>query len=207
MSLHTRNRRKKLESQGVIFGPKITPKYTRHKKVHHYKESDLWFTKGQMNDMFNQKQAQILDELMEWKQKHQYPNFVPKDWTDCYKLPLHLDNYCSYVWTDDDVTALSNININYDDYEDSRKQWEKVIKVINGELKHKFKEDWSIDHEDPCVVLYGGKFAFMIRGWGHLTGSGHALNLPSEMAANLQDQFGKYILDQLNGKGKYAEED
>lgn len=47
--------------------------------------------------------------------------------------------------------------------------------------------------------LYDGKFHFLVRGWGYLTGCG-GLNLPKDLAAKMQDGFIEYILDRLNGK-------
>ena len=26
--------------------------------------------------------------------KRQYPDFVPNNWIECYKLPLHFSDYC-----------------------------------------------------------------------------------------------------------------
>jgi len=40
----------------------------------------------------------------------------------------------------------------------------------------------------PCIL---------IRGWGNLTGTG-AHNLKEEEAANIQDTFAEYIVEQLN---------
>lgn len=35
------------------------------------------------------------------------------DWTECYRLPLHLDDYCSYAWDVDGNMALSSFDLVY----------------------------------------------------------------------------------------------
>lgn len=52
------------------------------------------------------------------KYKRQYPNSVPKNWTECYKLPLHLDDYCLYAWDVDGNMALSSFDLVYDENDD-----------------------------------------------------------------------------------------
>ena len=46
-----------------------------------------------------------------------------------------------------------------------------------------------------------GEYAFCLRGWGYLTGTG-GLNLSKDIAKNLQDEFISYILSRLNNKTK-----
>ena len=50
--------------------------------------------------------------------KRQYPDFVPNNWTECYTLPLHSDDYCSYVWDANGNMALSSFDLVYDENDD-----------------------------------------------------------------------------------------
>lgn len=136
-------------------------------------------------------------------EKNQYPEFIPKDWSECYKLPLHLDDYCVYAWDADDETALSNFNLKYDEEGNylygERERIKHIIDVINGDCSSDFESEWDISNDEPCKITYKGKQQFLVRGWGHLTGCG-GLNLPEKLASEMQDGFIDYILDRLNGK-------
>ena len=143
------------------------------------------------------------DEKSEKKQHKQYPNFVPKDWLECYKLPLYLDDYCVYAWDAENGMALSNFNLKYDEEENylhgEQERIKHIIDVINGDCSSDFEPEWDISNDDPCKITYRGKQQFLVRGWGHLTGCG-GLNLPEKLASEMQDGFIDYILDRLNGK-------
>lgn len=80
--------------------------------------------------------------------------------------------------------------------EDSEK---KVIDILNGNsIPLKMKIDLS--YMDGMVYInHDGviKEFILIRGWGHLTGSG-GLNLKPEVAAKLQDDLGNYIVETLS---------
>lgn len=72
----------------------------------------------------------------------------------------------------------------------------KVIAIINGEQKppHKnkfYRDGIEIYHKDLKLPI------LRIRGWGYLTGPG-GLHLSSEEAVKIQDEFGDYIVKQLN---------
>lgn len=120
--------------------------------------------------------------------KQQYPEFIPKDWTEYYKLPLHLDEYCIYAWDVDDNTALSNFNLKYDESGNylprEQERIKHVIDVINGNCPSDFEPEWDISNDDPCKITYKGEYQFLVRGWRHLTGCG-ALNLPEKLAGEM----------------------
>lgn len=143
------------------------------------------------------------DEKFEKKQYKQYPNFVPKDWTECYKLPLHLDKYCAYAFDADGGMALSSFQLKYDEEGNylpgERERINHIVDVINGDCPSDFEPKWKLSDNEPCKITYKGEYQFLVRGWGHLTGCG-ALNLPTKLAAEMQDGFIKYIIDKLNGK-------
>lgn len=128
---------------------------------------------------------------------------VPNNWTECYKLPLHLDDYCQYAWGVDGNMALSAFNLVYDEHGDLATGEEQriahMIDIINGECPTDYEAKWTTGDDDTTEIYYDGKFQFLVRGWGHLTGCGE-LNLPEDLAAKMQDGFIAYILDRLNGK-------
>ena len=143
------------------------------------------------------------DEKSEKKPYEHYPKFVPKDWRDCYKLPLHLDDYCVYAWDAENGMALSNFNLKYDEegnyLHGEQERIKHIIDVINGDCSSDFEPEWDISNDEPCKITYKGKQQFLVRGWGHLTGCG-SLNLPAKLAAEIQDGFINYIIDKLNGE-------
>lgn len=143
------------------------------------------------------------EETVERSEKKQYPEFVPKDWTECYKLPLHVDKYCVYAFDADDGMALSSFNLKYDNEGNylpgERDRIKHIIDVINGDCPSDFDPEWKLADNELCKVTYKGEYQFLVRGWGHLTGCG-ALNLPVELASEMQDDFINYILGRLNGR-------
>ena len=135
--------------------------------------------------------------------KQQYPEFVPKDWSECYKLPLHLDKYCTYAWDAGIGIALSSFNIKFDEdgnyLPGEQERIKHIIDVINGVCLSDFESEWKLSDDETCAITYKGEYQFLVRGWGYLTGCG-GLNLPEELAAKMQDGFINYIIDKLNGR-------
>ena len=165
-----------------------------------YRQYTIWGGYGGSNqDEDNETNAKELE-------KKQYPNFVPKDWTECYKLPLHLALYGIYAFDADGGMALSCFNYKYDERGNymvgEPERIKHIVDIINGEKPSDFEPEWELDENETCQINYKGEFQFLVRGWGHLTGCG-GLNLPGELAAEMQDGFINYILDRLNG-GNYG---
>lgn len=114
---------------------------------------------------------------------------------DVYKFPLKVDEYCDIItWTADKQRAFDwCVNIPL-----CKKQ--ELINVLNNPtqhlfIKHKFyREGIEIYSENP---IFKGESVLLIRGWGYLTGIG-GLHLSSEEAIRIQDEFGDYIVEQLN---------
>lgn len=113
---------------------------------------------------------------------------------EVYKFPLKVDEYCPIItWTANKQRAFDwCVDVS------SEKQQE-LIDMINGTKQHQFKhkfyrEGIEIYSNNP---IFNGKPVLMIRGWGYLTGSG-SLHLPQEEAIRIQDEFGDYIVEQLN---------
>lgn len=73
-----------------------------------------------------------------------------------------------------------------------------LIDIINGKCPTDYEAKWTVG-DDVLEIYYKGKFQFLVRGWGHLTGCG-GLNLPGDLAAKMQDGFIAYILNKLNEK-------
>ena len=114
-------------------------------------------------------------------------------WKDIWKLPLSKLDDIDYVNSSNGVLALSFF----------RDEWtlddtiiNKIVGIINGDIESDFLPEWQAN---GCDISYQGKYAFCVRGWGHLTGCG-ALHLPEDTAEKVQDGFISYILSRLNGK-------
>ena len=142
------------------------------------------------------------DEMSEKKPYEHYPKFVPKDWRDCYKLPLHLDEYRVYARDADDNAALGDFNLKYDERGNylpgERERINHIVDIINGDCSSNFDSDWGISNDNLCKITYKGEYQFSVRGWGHLKDRS-SLNLPAKLAAEMQDGFINYIIDKLNG--------
>lgn len=116
------------------------------------------------------------------------------NWRDCYKLPLKVDDYCPIItWTVDKQRAFDwCVDVSYE-------KQQELVDIINGTKQHQFKhkfyrEGIEIYSDNP---VFNEKPILRIRGWGHLTGIG-GLHLSEEEAIRIQDEFGDYIVEQLN---------
>ena len=128
-------------------------------------------------------------------------------WQDVFKLPLHNPDYCPFmVLTSDSQRAFDFEWPMWDEYDKNDKVSEetqtKIINKLNGENViiedfYNFSYNGAGDIYAYSLKTKKKKPIMMIRSWGYLTGTG-ALNLPNEVAAKLQDDFGKYIVETLN---------
>ena len=116
------------------------------------------------------------------------------NWRDCYKLPLKVDDYCPIItWTADKQRAFDwCVDVSYE-------KQQELVDIINGTKQHQFKhkfyrEGIEIYSDNP---VFNEKSILHIRGWSHLTGIG-GLHLSEEEAIRIQDEFGDYIVEQLN---------
>lgn len=116
------------------------------------------------------------------KQNKKYGNLK---WTDIWHLPLNYDGM-SYAWGKNNTMALMFGNLTNEDIY-------KIVETINGNENAKIE---NITYENG-EFLINGQMAFIVRGWGHLTGIG-GRNLPSEVAAKLQNDFANHILNKLS---------
>ncbi len=113
---------------------------------------------------------------------------------EVYKFPLKVDEYCPIItWTDNKQRAFDwCVDV-------SPEKQQELIDMINGtkqrQFKYKFyREGIKIYSENP---IFKGKPILLIRGWGYLTSIG-GLHLDVNTAAQIQDEFGDYIVEQLN---------
>lgn len=108
-----------------------------------------------------------------------------------YKMPLH-DDY-PYVMCNDRGMAF---NWMISGYSTVRKT---IIDKINGKSKHQFKHRFF--YRDGYISFLNEneetKHILFVRGWGHLIGIG-GYNLPPKKAAQIQDEFAEYIVEQIN---------
>lgn len=116
-----------------------------------------------------------------------------KNFRDIYKFPLYVEHYIGWVHDADDQFVFQ--------FEDGLKREDRsgIVEVINGtrvmpETKFQFV------HINGQIIEAGSDTVIItIRGWGNLTGIG-AHNLSGEEAANIQDTFADYIVEQLNNQ-------
>lgn len=119
-----------------------------------------------------------------------------KKHSDVWVAPFKLDEYGeSYVFDANGQMAL----MFYDDDDDQctpldSQSRHKVVDILNGA-----KNDFPIllEYYQGEIINENGEYVFCIRGWGHLTST---LNLNNAEAARIQDDFGNYIVNKLNGK-------
>ena len=112
---------------------------------------------------------------------------------EVYKFPLKVDEYCPIItWTADKRRAFDwCVDV-------SPEKQQELIDMINDIKQHQFKykfyrKDIEIYSNNP---IFKGPI-LCIRGWGYLTGVG-GLHLSQEEAIKIQDEFGDYIVEQLN---------
>lgn len=114
-------------------------------------------------------------------------------WQDIWKLPLRRLDDSDYIYSDNRVLAISCFK---DEWAFEDTIINKIVDIINGDIESDFLPEWQAK---GCDILYQSKYAFCVRGWGHLIGSG-GLNLSTDIAKKIQDEFILYILNRLNGK-------
>jgi len=117
-----------------------------------------------------------------------------RDFKEIYTLPLK--NTWGKVFTKDDNLAFDfPMRFIFPDcIKLSEESQDELVAIINGEKPNTKKHNFTYDDGN---ILLDDKLFIIIRGWGHLTGIG-GLNLSSEEAVVIQDNFAKYIIGKLN---------
>jgi hypothetical protein len=108
------------------------------------------------------------------------------NWKDIYKLPLHRAKYGSWVYDADSNFVFQFENRNKD-------LQDKILNTLNGVTDK--KANFEVRHEHGFILIADMPI-ILIRGWGNLTGVG-AHNLSADEAANIQDTFADWIVQQL----------
>lgn len=111
-----------------------------------------------------------------------------KTFRDVYTLPLKLGSG-GWIYDQNDH-FVAQINLQTQAHRD------RLVRMINGDV---FEQNIMLKfrHEDGIIEDDLGRCIILIRGWGNLTGAG-GLNLSNIEAANIQDTFAEYIVEQLN---------
>lgn len=78
--------------------------------------------------------------------------------------------------------------------ENSEALLQRVCDLLNGTVATDKKP--VITYDGPEILL-NGKVFLVVRGWGHLTGSG-GLALPAEEATSIQDEFAIFVMSRLS---------
>lgn len=113
-----------------------------------------------------------------------------------YKFPLKTYDFdLAYVWTKDTKMAFNYIRKTRSE-EDAFEDKDRIVSIINGDIKGDYT-DVTVSKENPCLIKINGKDAILIRGWGMLKGT---YQLPSQVAAEVQDEFRDYIISKLLGE-------
>lgn len=107
---------------------------------------------------------------------------------DVWKFPLVADSYGIYAFSANGTMALTFGSRDAETRKD-------VVACINGEVESTTKGRWTMT---GTKFYLDGEFQFMVRGWGHLIGTG-GLHLDSDDAMETQDDFINYIFERLNG--------
>ena len=129
------------------------------------------------------------------------------DFKEVYKLPLKYVEACPFmVLTADDQRAFDFEWPTWETYEkDSHidgKSIHDIIAKLNGDDSIILENYYNFSYNDGEIWAFSTKakkkkHIMLIRGWGHLIGTG-GLHLNVEDAAKIQDDFGQYIIDTLN---------
>lgn len=107
---------------------------------------------------------------------------------EIYKPPFTSDG--CYVWSANNVMSLMVA----DTVDNSEALLQRVCDLLNGTVATDKKP--VITYYGPEILL-NGKVFLVVRGWGHLTGSG-GLALPAEEATSIQDEFARFVMSRLS---------
>ena len=115
-------------------------------------------------------------------------------WREVYQPPFYSDEYGIYMWSKNKTTTFT-FNLSYGSNVDKQSIIDNIVKKLNGDTSIKFDNKFTL--RNNIYFNYGDEFAFCVRGWGKLTGIG-GFRLPADEAANIQNEFAKWVLETLN---------
>ena len=129
------------------------------------------------------------------------------DFKEVYKLPLYFKEFAPFmVLTADDQRAFDFEWQAWPSYEKGLEIDDKsihdIIAKLNGDSNVIIENYYNFTYKDGEIWAFSTKAkkkkkVMLIRGWGHLTGTG-GLHLSESAATKIQDDFGQYIINILN---------
>lgn len=109
-------------------------------------------------------------------------------WKDVYTRPFHNDDFCGIYVKD------FNGQIAFNKCENNPELYNRILNKLNGLSEEKFNAE-----KQGCYIYVDDRRILLIRGWGRLTGAGmRCFHLDSNEASNIQDEFGKWVVETLN---------
>lgn len=115
-----------------------------------------------------------------------------KTYKDIYVFPLEVDDF---GWVHDQSDNFVFQFVGPNNYDENSRQI--LLDAING--KSPIGLGNPVKHVNGEIQSFDGTPMILIRGWGGLTGiGGH--NLSNEEAANIQDTFADFIVEQINNR-------
>lgn len=116
-----------------------------------------------------------------------------KNFSEIYELPLVQDIY--EQWVSNRISDSKGQFVFQFTMNDEKAQ-SKILDAING-VKPLENKELSFIHSEGYIIDNKERKIILIRGWGNLTGvGGHKLSI--EDAAEVQDTFAEFIVNQLN---------
>ena len=111
------------------------------------------------------------------------------DFKEIYKLPFRviIDGMCAM--SANGVKTFTAFD------PASQKELKRIIDILNGDST--FKYDRNSIKAEKDVIYINKESIVLVRGWGHLTGSG-GLGMKPNDAAKLQDEFIEWIINTIS---------
>lgn len=106
---------------------------------------------------------------------------------DIYKGPFRTDGV--YIFTSNNVMALMVADCT----NNPERLMERTCQILNGTSKSVGNPNIHYSNGD---IFNGSILLMVVRGFGYLTGAG-GLNLSTEQAIRIQDEFGEYVTNLL----------
>jgi hypothetical protein len=109
---------------------------------------------------------------------------------DIYQPPFRAVG--TMIFSANNVMSLMALNL----YHCPEKMMDRTVDILNGKSSAVGNPDVGCDGGE--IYVNGDPF-LVVRGWGHLIGSG-ALNLPENEAAKIQDEFAVWVVRKIRGE-------
>lgn len=110
---------------------------------------------------------------------------------DIWESPFVLDDMSGYIFSSNGEIIMSPTIDNIEDF-----NIQLIVNKLNGNKDIKLEIEFKYESSLGEIKCYDNSF-YEIRGWGALT-SPNCYNLSEEAAKEIQDEFGKWIVEILN---------